>query len=239
MLWGTGRRRSRTVDLSQLPERLGSTVDELRDRTAAAMKADGESVFRELRGLNHRFDGLAERLSDLSSQVDDLEVAQASGFDELVSASRRTTWPRRMLWLGLGLALGTGIAYLADPDRGRSRRAQLSDQLAARARDITEEVTDQAKMAADRTKGTAIETAKDALPEDVPDDPKLLEQRIRSHALGGRDDVADVVVRVDGPGQVALKGTVPSSDSERELLAHVAEVEGVVDVRSELAVRGA
>lgn len=225
------------MDLSQLSERFGSSVDELRDRTAEAMKADGESVFRELRSLSNHFEGVGEKIGDLADRLDDLEVQQAHGFDELASASRRTSWPRRLFWVLLGVALGAGAAYLADPDRGRSRRDQLSDQLAARTRDLTDEATNQAKIAADRAKGNLIESAKDVLPEDVPDDPKVLEQRIKSHALGGRDDVADVVVRVDGPGQVALKGTVPSAESERELLIEVAEVEGVTDVRSELSVR--
>jgi hyperosmotically inducible periplasmic protein len=225
------------VDLSQLSERFGSSVDELRDRTAEAMKADGESVFRELRSLSNRFETVGERIGSISDRLDDLEVQQAHGFDELTSASRGTSWPRRLVWMLIGLGLGAGAAYLADPDRGRSRRDQLTDQLAARTRDLTEEATTQAKIAADRAKGSLVESAKDVLPEDVPDDPKLLEQRIKSHALGGRDDVADVVVRVDAPGQVALKGTVPSAESERQLLIEVAEVEGVTDVRSELSVR--
>ena len=225
------------MDLSHLPERLGTTVDEFRDRTAAAVKGDGESVFRELRDLGGRVDDIGKSLASVGERLDDLEVGQASGFRELASASRRTSWPRRLVWLILGAALGAGAAYLADPDRGRSRRDQLGDQLAARTRELTEEATNQAKIATDRAKGSVIESAKDVLGEDVPDDPKLLEQRVRSHALGGRDDVADVVVRVDGPGQVALKGTVPTSESERELLSEVAQVEGVVDVRSELSVR--
>lgn len=225
------------MDLSELPERFGSTVDELRDRAGAAMRGDGESVFRELRGLSGHVESLGEHLEGLGERLDDLEVAQAKGFRDLAAAKRRSSWPRRLVWITLGAALGAGAAYLADPERGRSRRDQLTDQLAARSRELAEEATTQAKIAADRAKGSVIESAKDVLPEDVPDDPKLLEQRIRSHALGGRDDVGDVVVRVDGPGQVALKGTVPSTESERELLAEVAAVEGVVDVRSELAVR--
>ncbi len=225
------------MDLSHLPERFGSTVDELRDRAGAAMKADGESVFRELRALTGRVDALGDHLEAVGERLDDIDAGQAAGFRDLAAAKRRSSWPRRLFWVGVGLALGGGAAYLADPDRGRHRRDQLTEQVSARGRELAEEATNQAKMAADRAKGAAIESAKDALPEDVPDDPKLLEQRIRSHALGGRDDVADVIVRVDGPGKVALKGTVPTSESERELLAEVAEVEGVTDVRSELAVR--
>jgi osmotically-inducible protein OsmY len=92
-------------------------------------------------------------------------------------------------------------------------------------------------MAVDRARGAAIETAKEAMPEDVPTDPKLLQDRIKSSVFGHRDDVSDVVIKVDAPGSVALKGTVPDARSEQELLASVSEVDGVLDVRSELSIR--
>jgi gas vesicle protein len=224
------------MDIEHLSDRILSRIDDLRDRSAEAMKADGESVFKELSQLSDRLDGLEERLAD---RMDELAATQSDRLGAVLSAARRTTWPRRILWLVVGAAAGAGAAYLADPDRGRARRSQLGDQLAATARDVGGEVAGQAEMAADRAKGAAIETAKGALPEDVPEDPKLLEQRIRSHVLGGRDDVDDVVLRVDAPGAVALKGTVPTSASERTLIAEVAEVEGVIDVTSELSVRNA
>jgi gas vesicle protein len=223
------------VDIEHLSEKILSRIDDLRDRSAEAMKADGESVFRELSDLNDRIDGVEERIG---SRLEELATAQTDRMGEVLSAAKRTSWPRRIVWVAVGAAVGAAATYLADPDRGRARRSQLGDQLAATARDVGSDVAGQAELAADRAKGTVIETAKDALPEDVPDDPKLLEQRIRSHVLGGRHDVDDVVLRVDAPGRVALKGTVPTASAERSLLAEVAEVEGVVDVTSELAVRG-
>jgi gas vesicle protein len=223
------------MDMEHLSDRILSRIDELRDRSAEAMKADGESVFRELSQLSNRLEGVEERLGD---RLDDLAASQADRIGEVLSAARRTTWPRRITWLVVGAAAGAAAAYLADPDRGRARRSQLSDQLAATARDVGGDLAGQAEHAADVAKGAAIESAKDALPEDIPEDPKLLEQRIRSHVLGGRDDVQEVILRVDAPGKVALKGTVPTSASERALVAEVAEVEGVIDVTSELSVRG-
>jgi gas vesicle protein len=223
------------MDMEHLSDRILSRIDELRDRSAEAMKADGESVFRELSQLSNRLEGVEERLGD---RLDDLAASQADRIGEVLAAARRTTWPRRITWLVVGAAAGAAAAYLADPDRGRARRSQLSDQLAATARDVGGDLAGQAEHAADVAKGAAIESAKDALPEDIPEDPKLLEQRIRSHVLGGRDDVQEVILRVDAPGKVALKGTVPTSASERALVAEVAEVEGVIDVTSELSVRG-
>jgi gas vesicle protein len=222
------------MDIEHLSDRILSRIDDLRDRSAEAMKADGESVFRELSQLNDRLDGVEDRLGD---RLDELASAQTDRMGAVLAAAKRTSWPRRILWLTLGAAAGAAATYLADPDRGRSRRSQLTDQLTSAARDVGSEVAGQAEFAADRAKGAVIESAKDALPEDVPDDPKLLEQRIRSHVLGGRNDVDDVVLRVDAPGRVALKGTVPSAETERSLVVEVAEVEGVVDVTSELSVR--
>jgi gas vesicle protein len=215
------------MELEQLPDKLTHAVEGLRDRAAGAVSADSGSLFREL----HKVE------SHLSDRIDDVEDSLSKKLTVLVTAEARTSWPRRLFWLLIGAGIGVGAGYLADPDRGKARRSQLSDQAAARAREVSEEVQKKAKVTADRARGEAIETAKEVLPEDVPDDPKLLEQRIKSQVFGHRDDVQDVVLRVDAPGSVAVKGTVPSSESERELLTQVAEVEGVIDVRSELSVR--
>lgn len=205
------------MELEQLPKKLTGTVEGLRDRAAGAVSADGGGLFREL----HKIE------SNLADRIDDLED----------SLSSSTSWPRRLFWLLIGAGIGAGAAYLADPDRGKARRTQLSDQATARAREVSEDLQKKAKMTADRARGEAIEKTKDALPEDVPDDPKLLQDRVKSEVFGHRDDVQDVVLKVEAPGTVALKGTVPNSESERDLLSKVAEVEGVVDVRSELSVR--
>lgn len=222
------------MHLDQLPERIHSSLDQLRERTAEVVAPDEEGVLRRIGLLESRLEDIGQTIT---SQLDAVASEQEEHWRKLLSTRRRTTWPRRVFWLLVGAAAGAGAAYLTDPDRGRSRRARMSDQLAARARDVGGDLATQAKITADRVRGTAAEAVRGALPEDVPDDPKLLEQRIRSQVFGHRDDVAEVVLRIDGPGQVAVKGTVPSPVNERELLAAIAEVEGVVDVRSELSVR--
>jgi gas vesicle protein len=215
------------MELEELPEKLTHAVEGLRDRAAGAVSADSGSLFREL----HKVE------SNLADHIDDVESGLNKKLGLLVAAERGTSWPRRLFWLLIGAGVGAGAAYLADPDRGKARRTQLSDQAAARAREVSEDVQKKAKVTADRARGEAIETVKEVLPEDVPDDPNLLQQRIKSEVFGRRNDVQDVVLKVDAPGAVSLKGTVPNSDSERELLTQVAEVEGVIDVRSELSVR--
>lgn len=212
---------------------LTSALEAVRDRTADAVRADGGSVFRELSRLGHRIDEVEEnvgtRFAVATTGIEDK-------LDAVLAASKRTTWPRRLVWLAVGAGIGAAIAYLADPDRGTARRAQLTDQAGARSRELAQDLGQQAKGAADRAKGEAIEAVKDALPDHPETDAALLQQRIASQVLGKRQDVTKVVLRVDGPGQVALKGTVPTAVTERELLAQVAEVDGVIDVSSELSI---
>jgi gas vesicle protein len=224
------------MDLTELSHKLSKQLDELRDRTADAVGADGESVFRDLGKLSKQLDAVEGHLDD---RIEDVADLIDSHWASLHARQRRTTWPRRLFWLTVGVAGGMVAAYLADPDRGRTRRAELSQQLTASARDVAEQASTQAKDAAQRVKGQVIEGAKEAAPDElqIPADAQTLRDRIQSEVFGHRDDVQDVVILVDGPGRVALKGTVPASDNERELLAAVASVSGVLDVRSELSVR--
>lgn len=223
--------------LTDQAEKVGSTVttalDELRDRTADRLRADGGSVFRELHRLGNRIDDAEDRLE---AHVDASVAGLDDQLSELVSASKRTTWPRRLVWLVFGAALGAAVAYLADPDRGKARRSQLTDQTVARGRSVADDLGGRAKDAAQQAKGEAIEQVKGALPDRPEPDAALLQQRIQSEVLGKRTDVTAVVLRIDGPGVVALKGTVPTVETERELLAEVAEVAGVSEVSSELTV---
>lgn len=222
------------MQIDELPNRVTHAVEGLRDRAAGVVAPEPGSVFREIATVLRRIDHSERRLA---ARIDELDQRIDAGFAGLKGTKRQTTWPRRLFWLLVGAGVGMGAEYLADPDRGRSRRAQLSDQAGARARDVTGEVQKKAKMTVDRARGQVVESVKGVLPQDVPDDPKLLEQRIRSEVFGHRDDVSDVVLRIDAPGTVAIKGTVPSADSQRDLVSQVAEVDGVIDVRSELAVR--
>lgn len=188
--------------------------------------------------LTHR---ITERLTDRLDALDETvrerlprEIAAMSG--GAPEAAGRS--PSRLLWAALGFAAGMGVAYLADPDRGRSRRTELQQRLSSTSRDVADMAAKRADDTAGQAKGAAMDAARQAAPDDVPDDPKKLEARIKSEVFGRRDDVGQVVLRVDAPGTVAVKGTVPSPVSERELLAEISDVEGVIEVSSELQVAG-
>lgn len=221
----------KTADLTH---RVTRSAGGIRERAAGSVATEARSVVRQLTGMTRRLDAVETNLSD---RIDALEGSLSGQLRAATRSGSRGSWPRRMVWLVIGAAMGAGAGYLADPDRGRSRRTQLSDQAAARARDARDEMKQKAKTRADRLRGDVIESAKGKLPKRASHDPQLLQDRIKSQAFGGRDDVQDVVLRVDEPGVVTVKGTVPSPESERDLLAKVVEVDGVIDVRSELSVR--
>lgn len=180
--------------------------------------------------------------TDLTDRLDRIEdtIRDRVSLDRFTAADPiiRTTWPRRLLWTLVGMGAGMGVAYLMDPDRGRARRTEMQQRLTGAGSDLADTAAKRADHAAGVARGAVAETTNRATPQDVPGDPKTLEARIKSEVFGRRDDVDKVVLRVDGPGQVAVKGTVPTPVAERELLAEIANVEGVKDVANELAVAG-
>lgn len=142
----------------------------------------------------------------------------------------------RLFWMTVGALAGAGMAHLLDPERGRERRFRIRDQAVAQGRALARSTTRKGRYMAGKARGATIEAAKTALPEDVPADPRKLEQRIRSDVFGHRDDVQDVVIKVEAPGEVTLSGSVPSRAVRDGLMAEVNDVEGVLDVNADLSV---
>lgn len=148
------------MELEDLPERVSEAVDGLRDRTAEAVRADGRSFFREVGKLGRRVDDASD---DVRQRIDDVETALderiktlgteiEDQLDTLISIRRRTTWPRRLLWIAIGAGIGVAAAYLGDPDRGKARRAQLGDVAQTRGRELADQAAEQAKVVAERAK---------------------------------------------------------------------------------------
>lgn len=132
---------------------------------------------------------------------------------------------RRYALLGAGALMGAAVAYLFDPDRGRSRRARLSDQAAARGRDLSETVRQRAEYQKGVVKGVVHETA-DALRGDKEFDDETLMQKVRSEALGYWD--GDEPIEIDiRDGMVKVSGSVRDTASRDRLLSLIRGVEGV------------
>lgn len=214
-------------------QRITDRVDDVRDRAAGALSSEAPAAARELTRVRERLDDVEVRLTD---QLAGLGSGQAELAHELRADAKRTTTPRRLFWFLLGGAAAAVATWLADPDRGRARRTRVADQLTSQARDLGDQARTQASRAVHRAKGNLIEAGRAATGEDVPDDPTILRQRIKSQVLGRHEGAEDVVVIVDAPGEVSLKGTVASEELRRELHRAVSEVNGVTGVSDRLAV---
>lgn len=129
---------------------------------------------------------------------------------------------KRMLKFVAIMALGAGVAMLMDPVRGKSRRARLGDQAAARMRDARREMSQRARYESGRIKGAAHEMMNE---EQAPLTDHDLRQKVKSEALGPFG-AGDLEIDVN-KGMVTLTAdTVPD-----DLLRRVRSVTGVQDVR--------
>lgn len=135
--------------------------------------------------------------------------------------------------VGIGAAAAAAM-YLLDPDRGRSRRAKLSDQAAALARKAEEKARAQAEYQKGVAQGLAHDLTEPFRPK--PDfDDETLRQKVKSEAIGRWEGPkSDVEVDVD-KGVVTLKGNV---DAEKVvgLIRLVKGVPGVASVNDQLSV---
>lgn len=235
------------TDVQDLTDRLSSRIDDLRDRIAGGLAAESSEARR---ALDRSTDALAklgdrtteslDRIGDeLATKIDGLTRESSERFDELqreIHGDHGRGWFSRLFWIATGVGLGTAAAYFLDPDRGRRRRAELSQRATAQVNDLSDTVQNKADYAAGVAKGTAVEGAKRTFGDTPPGDPETLRQKIRSEIVGHVDGAESVVIAVHDQGRVTLKGTVASSETERALLERTRRVPGVATVESNLAV---
>ena len=142
---------------------------------------------------------------------------------------------RKLTLVGVVAAAAAAAAYLFDPDRGRSRRARLSDQAAARARDVSEAVKAKVEYQKGVAKGVVHEVTEPFRPEKEYDDQTLL-QKVRSEALG-RWPWSDSIEIDITHGNVTINGTVETPSDRERLLDLIRDVDGVGMVDDRLEVR--
>lgn len=140
---------------------------------------------------------------------------------------------RKTLLMIASAAVGAALAYLFDPDRGRSRRAQLSDQAKSQIRDATETVRARAEYQAGVARG-AFHEAKSSFEPEREFDQETLLQKVRSEALGHFPSEAVEVDITDGT--VRVSGSISSSADRELLLEMIHDVEGVHTVEDRLEV---
>lgn len=133
---------------------------------------------------------------------------------------------RRGLFAMGAAALGAGLAYLLDPDRGKLRRHKTKDRLAAVMRRRRRELGQKARYVGGQMEGVGHRMT-GAGQGQVPADDRTLESKIQSEVLGG-DEFGDASINVMvADGIVDLRGELRTPDDINRLEAAVAAVPGV------------
>jgi osmotically-inducible protein OsmY len=140
----------------------------------------------------------------------------------------------QVLYFAVAAAIGAAIAYMFDPDRGRTRRARIADQAAARARDATAAVKAKAEYQKGVAKGIIHDVTEPLRGEGIYDDDTLL-QKVKSEALGYWPDSHEIEVDITN-GMVRVSGTVAKESDRENLIKLIRDVEGVglIDDRIEV-----
>jgi osmotically-inducible protein OsmY len=129
-----------------------------------------------------------------------------------------------------GIAIGAGLAWLFDSDRGAGRRAKLRDKAASFLRSLAWDAQAKAQDVRNRAQGALAERRAGSEEESVGSDQ--LVARVRA-ALGHQvDRVRPIEVTAEN-GRVVLRGSADADDIDR-VVATVREVRGVSEVDNRL-----
>jgi hypothetical protein len=137
--------------------------------------------------------------------------------------------PLPLVWLGA--VVGAGLAYFLDPDRGKGRRAQTRDRLAATFRRVGREAGRRGRWSQGPITGLAARVA-GALSSREPMNDATLTAKVESELF--RDaEVPKGRININAEnGTVILRGVAESRDQIEQLLAQTASIAGVRVARS-------
>lgn len=122
-------------------------------------------------------------------------------------------------------AMGVGLMYLMDPQRGRQRRAWLADTLTGSVRNMGKTFYHTGKDVANRAYGTVTGVGSSSQPTG-PLYSEQLRDRVQSEINRVAPQAQAVQVMADINGSVTLTGSVRPEDSDR-IIAAVEDVDGV------------
>jgi BON domain len=147
----------------------------------------------------------------------------------------RPGWPGAVLVGAIGASLGAVAAFLFDPQRGRSRRAQLVDQGSALVRRIVRRGERAGRMIGSQAGGMmqALGHAGDRV--EVPNDQTLAEKVETELFRNPKVPKGNININAE-EGVIVLRGEVPDESMRRKLERDAAKIEGVEDVRNLLHV---
>lgn len=130
-----------------------------------------------------------------------------------------------------GAALGAGVMYLLDPDRGTRRRALVRDKAARATHKTTDALEALGRDAANRAKGIAAE-ARGAMRDEHPGAAKLVE-RCRAELGRAVSHPRAIDVETTEDGKVYLSGQILAHEADRAVNA-ISGVRGVAYVEDRL-----
>jgi hypothetical protein len=136
-------------------------------------------------------------------------------------------------WLMLtsGAALGAGLMYMLDPDRGTRRRALARDKAVRAAHKTSDAVEALGRDAANRAKGLAAE-AVGALRHEQPD-PVTLVERCRAELGRVVSHPRAIDVHASDDGRVYVNGPILADEADQAVNA-ISAVRGVSYVEDRL-----
>ncbi len=129
-----------------------------------------------------------------------------------------------------GAAIGAGLMFLLDPDRGTRRRALARDRILSAGRHAGDDLGARARHLRNRARGLVAD-ARSRMQADAEDDDALAE-RVRAELGRVVTQPGGVVVMVED-GVVTLSGQVPARERE-DLIAMTRWVRGVRDLEDRL-----
>jgi hypothetical protein len=129
------------------------------------------------------------------------------------------------------LGVGAGIMYLADPQKGRGRRARLRDTAVHRSHMLRDVAGAASRDTEHRLAGIAARARAAVARRPAPDDD-VLAARVRSR-LGRLVSHAGAIDVKAASGRVALTGPVFEAELN-QLLYGVGAVEGVIEIENHL-----
>lgn len=236
-------------------DRLGDVADDYRSRMADRMsdardagdtlRGRGMKLWKRLTGrasdyadeYSGRADDLRENVSDYGNYLWDRVRKMGSRLSDRASDAVGTARHRiagedesssmtPVALTGLGCcALGVGLMYLMDPQRGRARRQWLADKAGSIVRQTGHTFYGTGRDLANRAYGMAS-GARSKFGSSGPVGSEQLLQRVRSQMGHVVSQPRLVQVMTDANGCVTLSGCVLASESN-ELIALVESIPGV------------
>ena len=130
------------------------------------------------------------------------------------------------------LELGAGLAYFLDPDRGRGRRARVSDRLVSAGSTVRETADAASRDLRNRVVGTLAAVRSRLTPDDADDD--VIVERVRARMGSAVRHPRAIDVFADD-GRVTLRGHVLTREVG-PMIRRVSAVRGVRSIDNQLEV---